>query len=302
MASREELEWWNKYADVMAEQWTLTPSMNAMIRAEYENDYADYLFKPNGTFLEIGCGIGWIGQKFARRGMRVDGIDFSDEQLNLARKQAAAEGLDDVAYFVRDLVNDSLQGRFEKYDSVLVNAVLHHLSAPEVESLMKRIAAVLAPNGRLFIYEPIALHGDRKVRGALVYPVDFVARGMLFTINRLGKALHLFKENFAEAMRSGYTGTSPDERPIPLDGLRRSLVAQGLEIVEERPVHNYSLALAMSVIRLKPKLVSLLTPAVWAFYKIDGWLFRTVGLQNFGGKWVLCSIKVVRPAEAERRL
>lgn len=43
MASKEELEWWNKFADVMAEQWMLMPRLNAMIRSEYENDYADYL-------------------------------------------------------------------------------------------------------------------------------------------------------------------------------------------------------------------------------------------------------------------
>src|SRR5882724_5221713 len=122
MASPEELEWWNQFADVMAEQWMLTPEMNAMIRTDYEKDYAEYLFRPGGRFLEIGCGTGWIGQKFAARGMRVDGLDFSDGQLDIARRLAAQKGLDDVAYFRRDLVNEPLAGRFEQYDAVLVNA------------------------------------------------------------------------------------------------------------------------------------------------------------------------------------
>ena len=52
-----------------------------------------------GTFLEIGCGVGWIGQKFAARGMHVDGIDFSEGQLEIARRLAADQGLHDVAYF-----------------------------------------------------------------------------------------------------------------------------------------------------------------------------------------------------------
>src|SRR5262245_23298512 len=102
MASREELEWWNKFAAVMAEQWMLTPAMNAIIRTDYERDYAEYLFRPRGSFLEIGCGTGWIGHKFAERGMQVDGIDFSDGQLEIARARAAGLGLTDVAYFVRD--------------------------------------------------------------------------------------------------------------------------------------------------------------------------------------------------------
>jgi 2-polyprenyl-3-methyl-5-hydroxy-6-metoxy-1,4-benzoquinol methylase len=298
MASREELEWWNKFADVMAEQWMLTPAMNTLIRAEYENDYAEYLHKPGGSFLEIGCGVGWIGHKFARRGMQVDGIDFSEGQLEIARRLAAEQGLQgQVAYFTRDLVNDPLSGRFEQYDAVLVNAVLHHLSTAEIESLMARIAAILAPGGRLYLYEPLSPRRESSARHALVVPVDFAVRVLMFSIHRLGKGLHLFKSHFAEAMRLGYTGSSPDEKAIPIEGLRRYLGSNGLAIVEERPFHNYSLAIAMSLMRLKPRLIAFLTPAVRAFYKLDGLLFKVVGWQNFGDeKWILCSIKAEKPA------
>jgi SAM-dependent methyltransferase len=297
MASREELEWWNKFADVMAEQWMLTPKMNAMIRTEYENDYAEYLHKPGGTFLEIGCGTGWIGHKFAARGMQVDGIDFSDGQLDIARRLAAEKGLGaNVAYFRRDLVNDSLAGRFEKYDSVLVNAVLHHLSPQEVAALLARIASTLAPGGRLYIYEPLSPRRDSLVRRILIYPVDFAFRVMFFALNRAGKLLGLFKANFEAAMKLGYTGTSPDEKPIPIDGLRRVLTEQGLRVVAERPYHSYSLAFAMSVVRFRPGLVSKLTPAVPLFCWLDRVLFRSVGWQNFGSdKSVLCAIKVMKP-------
>jgi 2-polyprenyl-3-methyl-5-hydroxy-6-metoxy-1,4-benzoquinol methylase len=297
MASREELEWWNKFADVMAEQWMLTPRMNAMIRRDYENDYADYLHRDGGTFLEVGCGVGWIGQKFAARGMRVDGIDFSEGQLEIARRLAAEQGLKNVAYFRRDLVNDPLDGRFHNYDAILINAVLHHLSATEVATLMQRVAAILAPGGKLYIYEPISPRADSRARNALLYPFDFAFRVVLFVIGKVGKLFRLFKDNFAAAMRLGYTGTSPDEKPIPIDGLRRSLNEQGLQIVDERPFHSYSLAFAMSIVRLRPSFVRLLTPFVRVFYKLDAWLFRSIGWQNFGSdKSVLCSIKVLKPA------
>jgi hypothetical protein len=131
----------------------------------------------------------------------------------------------------------------------------------------------------------------------LIYPFDFVFRVVLFAIGKVGGLFRLFKDNFAAAMRLGYTGTSPDEKPIPVDGLRRSLSEQGLQIVEERPFHSYSLAYAMSIVRLRPKLVTLLTPAVRMFYRLDAWLFKAVGWQNFGDdKSVLCSIKVIKPA------
>jgi hypothetical protein len=130
----------------------------------------------------------------------------------------------------------------------------------------------------------------------LVYPVDFGFRVLFFALNRMGRALQLFKGNFAAAMRLGYTGTSPDEKPIPIDGLRRMLAEQGLKVVAERPYHSYSLAFAMSIVRFRPRLVSLLTPAVPLFYWLDRVLFRAVGWQNFGSdKSVLCAIKVTKP-------
>jgi len=298
MASQQELDWWNRFADVMAEQWMLTPRLNSMIRAEYENDYAEYLFRPGGSFLEIGCGTGWIGHKFAARGMQVDGIDFSDSQLDIARRLAAEQGLGDrVAYFTRDLVNDRLDGRFTHYDAILVNAVLHHLSPAEVDALNGRLAGLLAPGGRIYIYEPLAPRRQSAARRVLMAPFAFAMRVVLFAIQRLGRAFGLFKGHFATAMRQGYTGTSPDERAIPIEHLRRSLLGNGLTIEEERPYHSYSLAVAMSIVRLKPGLVEWLTPLVRPVYGLDRWLFKSVGWQNFGDeKAVLCCIKATKAA------
>ena len=38
--------WWDKFADVMAKQWNLTPAMNRAIRTEYERDYERFLLHP----------------------------------------------------------------------------------------------------------------------------------------------------------------------------------------------------------------------------------------------------------------
>jgi SAM-dependent methyltransferase len=262
MASQAELEWWNKFADVMAEQWMLTPRLNAMIRAEYERDYDQFLYRSAGRFLEVGCGTGWIGHKFAARGMHVDGLDFSDSQLDIARRLAAEKRLTNVAYFARDLAKDPLNGRFGHYDAILVNAVLHHLSQAEVAALNDRLATLLAPGGHLYIYEPLAPRRESLARRLLMTPFSFAMRVVLFAIQRVSSTFGLFKRSFAAAMAQGYTGTSPDERAIPIGDLRRSLIDNGLTILEERPYHSYSLAVAMSIVRLEPPLVERLTPAV----------------------------------------
>ncbi len=132
MASESELRWWDRFADVMADQWNLTPTLNRAIRAEYERDYEDFLWKPGGALLDVGCGTGVRTHSLARRGMDVDGIDFSARQLDLARELANREGVPRMAFFQRDLVGDEWRGRHERYDSIFVNALLHHLSYEEL--------------------------------------------------------------------------------------------------------------------------------------------------------------------------
>lgn len=298
MASKAELEWWNKFAEIMAEQWFLTPELNKLIRAEYTQDYEKYLFRENGAFLEIGCGTGWIGQKFAKRGMRVDGLDFSDSQLDIARQLASEQNLDEVAYFTRDLVNDSLMGRFDKYDGILVNAVLHHLSDNEATGLISRLSLLLAPGGRIYLYEPFISKRKNIIQSLFFLPFSFTMRVLLFSIHRLAILFNLFKPKFKEAIQNGYTGVSPDEKPIQIERLRAALITNKLEIYEEHPFHCYGLAVAMSVVRLNPKIAYLLTPLVNFSHKFDRLMFAIIGWQNFGGKLsVLCAIKAIKSPE-----
>jgi SAM-dependent methyltransferase len=296
MASKEELLWWNLFADVMAEQWLLTPELNHIIRSGYEQDYAQFLYVPGGTFLEIGCGVGWIGHKFAARGMRVDGLDFSESQLEIAYRMAKEQDLFDVAYFTRDLVNDNLSGRFDEYDAILVNAVLHHLSHSEIEQLNARLSQLLAPGGRIYFYEPLAPHGISPIKQILAFPFLFMMRALLFFINRIGKSLSLFKPNFQAAIAMGYTGTSPDEAPIPIDLIRDPLMREGIKIVDEHPYHTFSIAIAMSIVRMRPLYIKIFTPLVTIAYFMDSFIYRFFGWENIGDeKFVMCAVKALRP-------
>lgn len=49
---------------------------------------------PNAHILDIGCGRGRHARTLARRGYRVTGLDLSENAIEEARAEAAAEGLD----------------------------------------------------------------------------------------------------------------------------------------------------------------------------------------------------------------
>lgn len=69
------------------------------------------------AFIDIGCGPGRHSLELARRGMRVTGVDVSQDFIDIARRNSAAESLDQAQFLrldARDLLDyESLQGKFD---------------------------------------------------------------------------------------------------------------------------------------------------------------------------------------------
>jgi cyclopropane fatty-acyl-phospholipid synthase-like methyltransferase len=295
VASEAELLWWDKFAGVMAQQWNLTPEMNRAIRAEYERDYEQFLFSPGGTLLDVGCGTGARTHALARRGMQVDGIDFSESQLELARDLARREGVPGMEFFRRDIVNDDWSGRVRQYDSIFVCALLHHLTYDELDRVFDRIAQSVAPGGHVYLYEPLVTRPRSRIRGLLFGTVDLAWRAALSLYLRLGKALGAFDPAIRAAMRQGYTGTSPDEHAIEFDRLERAW-GQRFDLLETTPFHEYSLAYTMSVMLLHERVRRFFERPAGLVYRLEQRLFRLGMWENAGmeKRWILCAVKLRR--------
>lgn len=295
MASEAELLWWDKFADVMAKQWNLTPAMNRAIRAEYERDYEQFLFTPGGTLLDVGCGTGVRTHSLARKGMWVDGIDFSESQLDLAREITRREGVPGMEFFRRDIVNDEWSGRFPQYDSVFVCALLHHLTYDELDRVFDRIAQSVTPGGHVYLYEPLVTRPRSRMRGMLFGAVDVAWRGALSLYLRLGRELGAFDPEIRAAMLQGYTGTSPDEHAIEYERLERAW-GQRFDLLETRPFHEYSLAYTMSVMLLSERARRFFERPAGLVYRMEQRLFRLGMWENAGmeKRWILCAVKLRR--------
>jgi 16S rRNA (guanine1207-N2)-methyltransferase len=68
---------------------------------------------PTGALLDLGCGYGPVALTLARRAPRasVYGVDVNERALELARRNAAAAGLDTVRFALADEIDPEL--RFE---------------------------------------------------------------------------------------------------------------------------------------------------------------------------------------------
>jgi cyclopropane fatty-acyl-phospholipid synthase-like methyltransferase len=227
--------------------------------------------------------------------MRVDGIDFSESQPQLARDIARREGVPGMEFFRRDIVNEEWSGRFQQYDSIFVCALLHHLTYDELDRVFDRIAQSLTPGGHVYLYEPLVTRTRSRMRGVVFGAVDIVWRAALSLYLRLGKSLGAFDPEIRAAMRQGYTGTSPDEHAIEYERLERAW-GQRFDLLETRPFHEYSLAYTMSVMLLSDRARRFFERPAGLVYRLEQGLFRLGMWENAGmeKRWILCAVKLRR--------
>jgi 2-polyprenyl-3-methyl-5-hydroxy-6-metoxy-1,4-benzoquinol methylase len=100
------------------------------------------------TLVELGCGSGWMTRLAARHGVQAEGYDISPEMIEIARQEAAREGLEVTfeagAYEQLDLGH--------RFDACLLYDALHHSEQPEL--VLAAAGRALRPGGRLLLAEP----------------------------------------------------------------------------------------------------------------------------------------------------
>lgn len=85
----------------------------------------------NKRILDAGCGTGEKSIFFAKAGAKeVVAIDFSKGQLFEAKKKAKKEKLNNIFFYEKDIINDSLED-LKNFDIVVSLGVLHHTKNPK---------------------------------------------------------------------------------------------------------------------------------------------------------------------------
>jgi SAM-dependent methyltransferase len=93
--------------------------------------------------IDVGCGTGGLVRLLSARADRAEGIDVSQEVIDVARRQAAA--YPSARFEVRDLLTAAGDGQ---YAAVTAVAVVHHLP---LAVALTRMRGLLAPGGRIVI-------------------------------------------------------------------------------------------------------------------------------------------------------
>ena len=120
--------------------------------------------KNNFTFLDLGCGNGWVVRKVAKNPLciRAVGIDGAEKMISNAKSLSK----DSTEYILADI--DTFQS-VEKYDIIHSMEVLYYLDNPK-EVIKKISEDWLKDNGRLIIgidhyYENLESHSWQEKVG-----------------------------------------------------------------------------------------------------------------------------------------
>lgn len=107
--------------------------------------------KKQGCMLDLGCGRGEITFYFAQKGFAVTAIDYSSNSIELAKKCFDGEELikSRVKFHCGNVCTVPLQGQ---YDLAVASDIICHLSFTELDTLYRRIANHLKPDGLFVIH------------------------------------------------------------------------------------------------------------------------------------------------------
>jgi SAM-dependent methyltransferase len=107
---------------------------------------ADFASARGLKVLEIGCGLGTDGAKFAEAGADYTGVDLTEAAVGLARRRFE---LFDLPGRFQTADAENLDFAAESFDLVYSHGVLHH--TPETGKAIKEIHRVLRPGGRAMV-------------------------------------------------------------------------------------------------------------------------------------------------------
>lgn len=125
--------------------------INAALRRMEDHLYDSLELPPGATVLDAGCGVGHVALHLARKGLRVFGIDVTENHIRWAKQEIQAYGLEGAVsvslmdYHHLDGLDDG------SFDGIYTMETFVHATDPE--QALAEFFRVLKPGGSIVLYE-----------------------------------------------------------------------------------------------------------------------------------------------------
>jgi SAM-dependent methyltransferase len=198
-----------------------------------EVDRVAKILQPRGDerVLDMACGSGRHSLELRRRGFSVVGADISPDLIEIARRDAAEEGLD-VDFVLSDLRDLDFAEEFDLVLNLNDGAIGYLESDEENLRTFEVIARALRPGGRNLIQLPNVLYAKERLPQRSWIP----AEGMIELVEHRWDKKSRRMEGKMVAARFGEVLDSLDgiefsQRLYSIDELRQIYASVGMELV-----------------------------------------------------------------------
>ncbi len=151
--------------DAKARTWDADPSKVERALRVADAIRREVPLSASTTVLEYGCGTGLLGFALQPYVGRLVLADASREMLAVLREKIAATGARNMEPVQLDLLAGPMPDA--RYDLVCTLLTLHHI--PDIDAILERLHAVLAPGGTVCISDLDAEDGSFHGPGADVH-------------------------------------------------------------------------------------------------------------------------------------
>lgn len=122
-------------------------------------------FRPDMELMELGCGTGSTAIVHAPHVKHIRALDVSAKMLEIARRKAAAAGIENIAF--EQAAIDDFSAPDESFDMVLGLSILHLVE--DKEAVIAKVHRLLKPGG-LFVSSTVCL-GETMAFFKLIGPI-----------------------------------------------------------------------------------------------------------------------------------
>jgi ubiquinone/menaquinone biosynthesis C-methylase UbiE len=147
--------------------------------------------------LDIGCGTATLGIKLVKKGVKVTGLDCSEQMLEIAKKNMVKENITDGQLI---LIHDSvtqIKNIFadHSFDYIISTAALGEFPREYLLYIFQQCHRILKPGGRLIVADEVRPDGfwakllQTLVMTAVWIPQFLLVRRVCYPIKDLGRII-----------------------------------------------------------------------------------------------------------------
>ena len=140
-------------------------------------EYYNKLIGSRKTILDVGCGYGYLDFYLSLKNADriITGIDYDHEKINVAQNSLGK--LESVSFVAQDIK----EYKFNQYDVVILNDVLHYFSTESQKNILNNSVRSLSEKGLLIIRDGVTNNPERHKKTALT---EFFSTKLGFNIQK----------------------------------------------------------------------------------------------------------------------